>query len=457
MRVADPAVDRILPALYGRVLDRLPRNELRERFVRGREQLVATGLTVPAAMLGFQIPMDWPRKTVEVFSARLQPRGYSTRIESSLTEDLDATLVENSMDVLEPQAIRAAVQYGCSFVFCAPDATLASGVRISPRSPFQASAIFDRATMRVTAALEVVGLNEVRLHLPYAIRTFVQSGGQWREDRSREQLTGTERVLCAPYVHGMSLERPYGESRVTETVMGASYAATRTLLRQEVAAEFYSSPRSVILGADSSVFDAPSAWSAVTGAVWGLPDVTIDDDQDMPDALRRADLQQIPQMSMQPFSDQYRLLASVVSGASSVPLHYLGVTQDSNPTSAEAIEAVENDLVRAVRGQQPSLGVGRRALALNVLAAQGVDLRVPELRFLKERWEDPRTKSLAVQSQFVETQIRAGNMIPGTEATMRQLPIDPEDAEAFIRDVRRAAGGSTLDRLLARAADGNPG
>ena len=160
----------------------------------------------------------------------------------------------------------------------------------------------------------------------------------------------------------------------------------------------------------------------------------------MPDGLRRADLKQIPQMTMQPFSDQFRLLASVVSGATSIPLHYLGVMQDSNPTSAEAIEAHEVDMTNAVRGQHASFNAGRRMLALNVLdAAKGRRrFEIDEVRHLRPRWVDPRTRSLSEQSQFVALQVQAGNFRPGTEATLRQLPLSSEDRRAIELENRTA-------------------
>src|SRR5699024_1206685 len=224
----------------------------------------------------------------------------------------------------------------------------------------------------------------------------------------------------------------------------------------EVAATFYQAPRLVAMGADDSIFrDADGnlndAFSVLLNAVWTVPDISPDDDPDVPDALRRAGFEQISQMSMQPFSDQYRLIASAVSGATSIPLHYLGVVQDSNPTSAQAIEAMEVDLVNSVKSQNRSLSMGRRELALDVLTALNGDLpasALDDLRSLVPRWGDPRTRSVQEQSQFVATQVGAGNMQPGTEATLRQLPLDPVDVRIIAAEHKRARGESLFRQLL---------
>lgn len=459
LRQATEDEAKLLGELHSVLLARGERNALRDRFVAAKERLQAIGLTIPVSMAEFQVPLDWPRKAVEVFASRQVPLGYSTRERTSLLEDIERVAEDSSLDFIERQAIESADMLGCSFIFTSRGDTAAGDPEIvlSARSAMGATAKVDSRTRRVTAAMELLGGARVNLYLPRVVLTCVRRPAGWSVEDEWE--TGTSRVLCAPYVHGATLERPLGRSRVTRTVMAASYAATRTLLRQEVSAEFYSAPRGLILGADSSVFDAQHAWSAVTGAVWGLPDVMPEDagplGDEIPDSLRRASYQQIPQLSMQPFSDQYRLQASVMSGASSIPLHYLGVLQDSNPTSAAALQAVENDLVKAVRGQEPSFNIGRRALALNILAALYGDLdedRYAELRGLRPRWEDPRYVDTISQSQFVAQQVQAGNLQPGTRATVSLLPVPPEAVDAIVQENERAAGSRTLDRLLAQAA-----
>lgn len=458
LRDATDAEASLLSEMHGVLVARSQRNGLRDRFVAAKERLQSTGLTIPASMAEFQVPLDWPRKAVEVFASRQIPLGYSTRERTTLLDDIADVAEDSNLDFIERQAIESADMLGCSFVFTSRGDTSVGEPEIvlSARSAMGATALVDSRTRRVRAALELLGGVRVNLYLPLRVLTCVRRPAGWSVESEWE--TGTARVLCAPYVHGATLERPLGRSRVTRTVMAASYMATRTLLRQEVAAEFYSAPRGLILGADSSVFDAQHAWSAVTGAVWGLPDVMPEDagplGDEIPESLRRAQYQHIPQLSMQPFSDQYRLQASVMSGASSIPLHYLGVTQDSNPTSAAALQALENDLVKAVRGQEPSFNIGRRMLALNILTALYGDLdedRYAELRGLRPRWEDPRYVDTISQSQFVAQQVQVGNLQPGTRATVSLLPISPDDVETIVQENERAAGGSVLDRLLGSA------
>src|SRR5690606_20108585 len=128
---------------------------------------------------------------------------------------------------------------------------------------------------------------------------------------------------------------------------------------------------------------------------------------------------------------------------------------DSNPSSAEAVEAHEIDLVRVTRKQFPFLGAAREQLALDVLTLLHGDLsptQMRDLRGLKARWVDPRYRSVVEQSQFVAQQVGAGNFQPGTEATLSQLPITPEDARRFVQENRRALGSGVIDRILSGQA-----
>lgn len=333
-------------------------------------------------------------------------------------------------------------------------------VVLTPRTALTATAELNPRTGEVSAALEKTGDAEFNLYLPGRILSCERrSDGRW--ELVREERTATRRVQCAPYVHGSKLGKPFGRSRISRPVMDLTLAGVRTLIRQEVAAQFFMHPRFLLLGATMDAFTDPvtgremSPWDVMMGAVNGLPDVTVEDDPDMPDSLRRAGVQTFQQLSMQPFSDQFRLLAAAFSGESSIPPQYLGVVSDSNPTSAQAIEASEVQLVRNVRAQNPIMGRGRRTLALTALALAHGDLdpdAYAELRGLTPLWEDPRTRSMAEMSNMVHQQTQIGNFQPGTRSTLSHLPISKESVEVAAQENERAAGGSILDRVMAEGA-----
>lgn len=460
-------LDEDLAKRAGAMLDtiraRARRNQLRWDYSEAEIKLNHLGVEIPPGMDQFMTMLSWPRKAVTAFAARQIPTGFSTHAPTSFLDDIDAVFEDNNFDSREREAIESADELGCSFVFSTPGDVSAGEplVVLSPRTAMTATAVLDPRTGEVVEALEITGQDEFNLYLPFRVISCSRDAqGKWV--RVNEAATGTRRVQCAVYVHGSKLGKPFGRSRITRTVMDLTLAGIRTLIRQEVAAQFFMHPRLLLLGAEVSAFTDPvsgremSPFDVMMGAVNGLPDVTVDDDPDMPDSLRRAGVETFQQLSFQPFSDQFRLLAAAFSGESSIPPSYLGVVQDSNPTSAQAIEAAEVDLVREVRAQSPVLGRGRRQLALNALSLIHGDLDpddYAELRGLTARWEDPRTRSMAEQSNMVHQQTQIGNFQAGTRSTLSHLPISKESVEQAAQENERAASAGLFDRLMSEGAE----
>lgn len=448
-RFATDAETEVFRRLQARIRQQYRRNTKRTLYADAEHTLQSYGLHLPDGKEVEQTPMFWPGKAIEVFSSRLRPAGY-TMNDASLLADLEDAIVEGSIAVRERMAIKSALRHGPAFMFTSAGDTAAGEPRVitTALSALSATAEMNRAGS-VTAALELLGGREANLWLPGRTLHIEMRVGRMVV---LNEYDSSNRVLCAPYIHGATLERPFGTSRITRPIMGFTDAGMRTFMRSEVSAEWYSYPRERLLGVDPEAFADAPGWVRMIGGVEALPDVHPDDEPNMPDNLRRAEVHTMPQMSMQPFSDQFRLIGAQFSGASSIPPNYLGIIADSNPTSAQAIWAQEVDLVRTVEDQYPSFNAGRRALAINILTVLYGDFDARELAGLTSQWEDASTRSPLEQGQFVAQQIGAGNFQAGTRATLDLLPISPDMAKLHAEENLRAASGSLLDRVLATQA-----
>lgn len=457
---------RLLAELRGQITAQRRRNQLRDRYDDGEHVLEEMPISIPNSMKGLRVPIGWPDKACTARASRMRPEGYSTRVQTTLLEDLEVVFAANQWKSIERQAIRSAIRHGCSFVFTSRgDQTLGEPeVLLTVQDAHNATAKVDPRTRRTVAALELVQaptppggfqLERQLLYLPN-VTLDIEHGTDRRWRVVAEYQTGTQRVLCAPYVHDGSLQRPFGRSAITRQLMGLTDLGVRTLMRFETTSEFYSAPRVWMKSAVAELFektddDATRAgWEPVIGALFGLPEVY---DEETGQTIV-PELNQLPQVTMQPLSDGFRMIAAQVSGETSVPLHYLGVVQDSNPTSADAIKASELDLVNLAIYLQDSFNIGRRNLALDVLtvAQDGLtDSAVRDLATLRPRWDDPSTRSVAEMSEMVARQTDVGNFQAGSETTLRQLPITEDDVLAFAQEARSAQGRSRVQELLAQA------
>lgn len=436
----------VFTRLQRRIARQHQRNKLRTLYADAERVLDAYGLRLPDGKDIAQTPMFWPTKAVDVFSSRLRPAGF-TLDDAGLLSDLEQTLDANESDHYEQLAIKSALRHGCAFVFTGPGNTDAGEPEVltTVSSALTATAETNRAGT-VTAALELLGDRRANLYLPGVTLHVEQLNGRLIV---LDEIPASRRVLCAPYINGATIERPFGVSRITRPIMGLTDAGVRTFMRSETSAEWYSNPRERLMGVDPSTFDG-AGWIRLPGGIDVMPDIHPDDEPNYPDALRRAEAHWTPQASMQPFNDQMRMIGALFSGASSIPPNYLGIISDSNPTSAQAIWAQEVDLVRSVEDEWPSFNRGRRALAINTLTALYGDFDPREVASLKSHWQDAKTRSPLEQGQFVAQQVGAGNFQAGTRATLDLLPISPDAARLHADENRRASAGGLLERALAQ-------
>lgn len=457
----------LLSRMRGQINRNRRRNVLRNQYDDGEHRLDKLPVSIPTDMQDLRVPVGWPDKACTARASRMRPSFYSIRNSSTLLDDVEAIFADNQWQYLERQAIRSAIRHGVSFIFshAGNPAFGEPDVVMSVRDALHATAILDPRSRRTVAALEIVdrhvpiGGFDTSMQLMYLPGKTLQiernGDGNWRVT---DEWDEPNRVLCTPYVHDGSLQRPLGRSAISRVLMGLTDLGVRTLMRFESTSEFYSAPRTWIKSAIAGMFDnAPddstkTGWEHVIGASFGLPELF---DEETGEVIR-PELQQLPQASMQPLADGFRMIAAAVSGETAVPVHYLGVVQDSNPTSAEAIYANEVDLVNLSIYLRDSFNVGRTSLVHDVLTAAYGDLDSSaraDLSSLVPRWEDPRTRSVQEQSQFVAQQVQIGNFQPGSETTLRQLPIAPEDVPLFVQEARDAQGASRVTAMLNQLAE----
>lgn len=431
---------------------RYQRNHTRTLYADAEKTLDFYRLVLPNGLELEQVPLFWPAKAIDVFSSRLRPSGYLSG-DSALLTELETLLEAASADLWEKLAIRSALRHGPAFVFTSLGDQSAGEppVVVTVSSALSATAEINRVGA-VTAALEMLGGGMANLYLPGRVLTVNRSTGRRLVVESEHDMP-TSLVQCAPFVHDITTEKPFGSSRITRPIMGITDAGVRTFMRSEVSAEWYMHPRERLLGVDASAFEDAPGWVRTIGGIEVLPDIHPEDEPRIPDSLRRASVHTPPQMSMQPFSDQMRMIAGLFSGAASIPPQYLGIVAESNPQSAQAVWANEIDLVRAVEDQYASFNRGRKALAVNVLSlVHGRSFDAMAAATLKPQWQDAKTRSPIEQGQFVAQQVQVGNFQSGTRATLEQLPIPPEVARLHADENRKAEASGLLDKVLGKTA-----
>jgi Phage portal protein, SPP1 Gp6-like len=253
--------------------------------------------------------------------------------------------------------------------------------------------------------------------------------------------------------------RPFGQSRITQPMMGLQDAATRELVRREGHMDVFSSPEFWLLGADESALKNAdgvrmTVWEQRLGRIKALPD---DADSDPQNA--RADVKQFAAASPEPHWSDINGLAKLFAREASLPDTTLAISGLSNPTSAESYDASQYELIREAEGAvadfTPSVRrVFMRALAmLNKVATDAI----PDgWKSINAQWREPRYLSRAALADAGMKQLAAVPWLAESEVGLELLGLTPQQVRRAMSDKRRQNGSGVLERLTAAANQVRP-
>lgn len=435
------------------------RNGLRAQYVDAERRLSQIGFSIPPDMIDFQTPIGWPAKAVKVPASRIRPNGYTFRTATTLQDELDDIMNDAAAIAQRRMAVEASLEAGCAFVFALSGDELLGErpVVYSARTAMEATAELDPRTLRVTAALELVGKNGAKLYLPGVTKDLIRSANGWEVKATA--TAGHDLVPCQPYVWGRSIRRPLGCSRITRPLMRFTDMGTRTLLRQETTAEFFSAPQRALLGADQAHFtdkdgNRISPLEAMVGGIWGLPD-TFDEDEGK---LVRAELVQLQQATMTPHGEMLKGIGLMVASETSLPIGYLGIVQD-NPSSADAIRAAESDMVNRIEHERDlsykPADEGLARISLAVLHDKYTDSMAKDLRGLTAQYLDAGTPTLAARSDGV-VKFRGAFPEAPVEMVAREYGMAEDQIKILADAAKSSKARETFNALLAGSRSAQP-
>lgn len=440
---------------------KLRRNILRSQYYDQHNVLKDLGIAIPPHLTELEIVLGWPAKAVDVLARRCKLDGFVVPGDEEDRFGVGDLWRENSMHIELPQTLTSSLVHSCAFL-TVTRGNVADGepeVLVSSQSALFGSGIWDSRRRRLKAALTITDMDEIgrvtgwALFVPgVTIRAYFE-GGRWLIDRFEHSL---ERLPVEVIPYKPRLDRPFGCSRISRAVMGLTDSALRTVVRMEVHAEFFSSPQRYAMGADESMFvdedgNPVPQWQAILGRVWAAG-------RD-PDTGDVPQLGQFPQSSPQPHTEQLRSLAAMFCSETSLPLNALGIVQD-NPSSAEAIEAAERDLIIEAKYAMDCFGPRlARAMVTAIQIRDDLDSPPEELSRLDALWRDPENPPQSAAGDFLIKVVQAMPWLAESKVPLEQLGWDATTVERAWADKRRSTVSSLLQRLPApdqRAADQAP-
>jgi hypothetical protein len=243
-------------------------------------------------------------------------------------------------------------------------------------------------------------------------------------------------------------------------MIGLQRSAVRDLIRLEGHMDIYSYPDFWLLGAlakdikgeaDANV----AAMAAALGRIRGIPDLPADDPNARDNQLDRADIKQFPASAPTPNLATLNTKAKLFAREASLPDSSLAITDFANPTSADAYDASQRDLIDEAEGAVTDWSPAVKRAHLRALAIandlDGEDSIPVEWQTIEPKWRDPRYTSKSAQAD-------AGSKIvpliaaAQSEVELELLGLDEQQIRRVMADKRRSQGTAALTSILERAA-----
>lgn len=459
IRVSDLDDDdnRTLNRLLDELNRKSRRNKLRARYYDGKRAARAVTPVVPPIYQKLALVLGWSAKSVDILARRCNPEEIVWNEGDLGSLGLDTVIEGNSWQSEINAALISSLIHSCSFLINTEGDTEAGEPKslIHVKSALDATGDWNARTRGLDSLLSITSRDEkgnpngIALYQRNKTAVLLLDGGRWNLVDYPEHKLG---VPAEALVYKPRPGRAFGSSRISRVVMGLHDAAIRSLLRLEGHADMYSMPELVTLGADESVFQnadgSPRAiWEVMMGRMKFLPD-----DHEAPPGLQRAQVQQIAAASPAPHLDIIKQQAQLFSGETSIPLTSLGVSDMSNPSSADSYIASREDLIAEAEGATDDWSTPiQRSMARALAIQNDLDSIPPEWRTMSVKWRSPLYLSRAAVADAGMKVITAAPWLAETEVGLELLGLTYEQRKDALSEKRRLAGSGVLQKLTAAA------
>ena len=422
------------------------------RYYEGKVSLgeVNLGIALPQGMRGLEIGCSWGAKTVDVLAARSMFDGFVGAAGEEV-EELDRIVQGNRLIAEYMKACRDELKFGCTFATLSADPQL--GCKIRFHSPMTAAARWDGEKGRIAYGFAIVdtapdnrsNLNwspsVVNLYLDNAVTVLTRSGTNWAV--TERHANKMNRPLMEPLIWSATTAKPFGRSRIKEPIRRLIQGYVRTLANATIGLEFSTAPQKYLLGITDDQYDAviSDKFRQYVGSIIASTS--------NPETGEKPSFGQLPQGTITPHTEMLRDLAAQFSAATSLPVSEVGVVNDANPTSSDAILAQSTTLVSLAEQLNTGNGDALRTIALMALAIANnttLESLSDEQRNVIAHFKNPAMPSVAVTA---DAAIKIAMVRPGFAGTDTFL----EMIGFSQADIRRVRAQEELQRGLDTLAE----
>lgn len=458
-----PDENALINGLLTEIENRRRANLLRTSYYENKRTIRHVGTLIPPQYFNLGLVLGWTGKAVDALARRCNLEGFVWP-DGDLNSIGGADVVDDNHLVSEvDSAIVAAMQHGPAFLVNTVGEEDEPDALIHVKDATEATGEWNRRRRHLDNLLSVIAKDKdgriltLALYLDNETITAHRDKAtlKWQVERSEHVYGVPAEVL--PYKPAP--KRPFGQSRITQPMMGLQDAAVRELVRREGHMDVFSYPEFWLLGADESALKnadgtQKSIWEARLGRIKGLPD---DADADPQNA--RADVKQFPAASPEAHWDDINGLAKLFAREAQLPDTAVAISGLSNPTSAESYDASQYELIAEAEGAVDDFTPALRKSFVRALAMRNktaID-EIPESwKSIDAQWRDPRYQSRAAMADAGAKQLAAVPWLAESEVGLELVGMGHQQIRRAMADKRRARGALTAAQAFQAAQKPNP-
>lgn len=420
------------------------RNEVKNKYYEGHVTLndVNLGIALPQGLRNLEVGCNWGQKAVDALASRSMFDGF---VGNGTAADIVSCIVDSNRLLAEyGKACRDELKYGCVFATLSADPVL--GCRIRFHSPAASAALWSGEKGRIDCGLAIIDTvpdekylgtwrpHIVNLYTDESVIVLTEHGGIWYVDRHEHKMG---RPLMEPLIWNATTGKPFGRSRLKRAVRALIDDYIRIVANATIALEFDTTPQKYLLGVTDEQYDSIMS-DKFKQYVGSLLAATVN-----PETGENPVFGQLAQGSLQPHVDKMRMTATQFSAATGLTITDVGIINDANPTSSDAILAQSQTLV--LMAQQLNTGNGD-ALKTIIQMAQAIvrDVRLDELTVeeldIMPHFKNPAMPSVAVTADAAIKIASARKEFASTDTFLEMIGFDQADIRRIKAQEQRVRG-----------------
>ncbi|HRM85963.1 MAG TPA: hypothetical protein PK278_08130, partial [Gemmiger qucibialis] len=277
----------------------------------------------------------------------------------------------------------------------------------------------------------------VNFYTDTALIVLTREGTVWTAKRHPNKMG---RPLMEPLIWNATSNKPFGRSRLKRAIRSLIDDYVRTVANATIALEFDTTPQKYILGVTDEQYDTivSDKFRQYVGALIAATS--------NPETGENPVFGQLAQGSLSPHVEKMRMTATQFAAATGLTVTDVGVINDANPTSSDAILAQSQTLV--LMAQQLNTGNGD-ALRTIARMAQAIARKVTldelteEERDVMAHFKNPAMPSVAVTADAA-IKIASARQEFATDTFLEMIGFDQADIRRIKAQEQRVRGQQLL-------------